>query len=65
VHIQVDLKEQSANTACYSMEIGQGARPGTYQFDVQAIDRNLDPVYLAGTRKKGKGEVPSVTITVK
>ena len=49
----------------FKMEIGEGFPLGTFHFDLLAIDTNLNPVYLAGTIEKGKGELGSVTIEVK
>jgi len=65
VRIQFDGKQKAVNVKCYLMEIGEGFPRGTFHFDIQAIDRNFNPVYLIGTEKAGKGEVASVAITVK
>ncbi len=49
----------------FRMEIGKGFPLGTFHFDLLAFDVNFNPVYLAGTMEKGRGELGSVTVTVK
>jgi hypothetical protein len=70
---QITLNEDHKNSTenadehvkTFTMEIGGGFPLGTFHFDLLAIDTNLNPVYLAGTTEKGKGELGSVTIEVK
>jgi len=71
-HVQVEVSEDSGNDAekgadnvkTFTMEIGHGFPRGTFHFDIHALDTNLNPVYLAGTLKNGKGKLGSVTIVV-
>ena len=70
---QILLEEDHENEAgstndkvkAFRMEIGEGFPQGTFHFDLQAFDTNLNPIYLAGTMQKGRGDLGSVTITVK
>lgn len=37
---------------------------GIYYLDIEAIDKDFNPVYLAGTIKEGKGKTGSVKVTI-
>jgi hypothetical protein len=41
------------------------SRSGEYHLDIEALDKNWNPIYLTGTVKEGKGDPASVVITVK
>ena len=71
--MQIQLKEDHKSEAenaddhvkTFKMKIGEGFPQGTFHFDLQAFDTNLNPVYLAGTMENGRGEIGSVTIRVR
>jgi hypothetical protein len=48
-----------------SIYVQPRSTPGKYHLDIEALDKNWNPIYLTGTIKGGKGKPASVIITVK
>ncbi|MGB8952944.1 MAG: alpha/beta hydrolase domain-containing protein [Candidatus Aminicenantales bacterium] len=47
------------------LDVVSDAVPGEYHLDIQAFDKNWNPIFLFGTIKEGRGEIGSIIITVK
>jgi hypothetical protein len=65
LRIHWDEEQKGENTKICSVEIGEGFPLGTFHFDIRAFDRHFNPIYLTGSQKVSKGEVPCVMLTVK
>jgi hypothetical protein len=53
------------NIWSYQVQISANAPPGQFHFDFQALDKDLNGIYLIGTIKEGIGEQGSLVFTVK